>query len=82
MPVLYAPGGCGNERPLRDRLLLDLTYRAVLRMKTGDAKGEATAQGVFIGNLSLGDRNRPFAGPMSPWGRLLDYLAARSASCF
>jgi len=81
-PVLYAPGGGDNERPLRDRLLLDLIYRAVLRMKTGDAEGEATAPGVFIVNLSLGDRNRPFAGPMSPWGRLLDYFADRFGILF
>ncbi len=76
-PVLYAPGGGGDERTWRDRLLLDLIFRAVLRMKIGDAEGEATAPEVFIINLSLGDRNRPFAGPMSPWGRLLDYLADR-----
>lgn len=81
-PVLYAPGGGGNERPLRDRLLLDLVYRAVLRMKEGDAEGEATAPSVFIVNLSLGDRNRPFSGPMSPWGRLLDYLAERFGILF
>jgi len=81
-PVLYAPGGGRNERPLRDRLLLDLIYRAVLRMKTGDDEGEATAPAVFIVNLSLGDRNRPFTGPMSPWGRLLDYLADRFCILF
>ncbi len=33
-------------------------------------------------NLSLGDRNRPFTGPMSPWGRLLDYLAERFGILF
>lgn len=81
-PVLYAPGGGGNERPLRDRLLLDLIYRAVIRMKIGDYEGEATAPAVFIVNLSLGDRNRPFTGPMSPWGRLLDYLADRFGILF
>ncbi|MCA7120916.1 MAG: S8 family peptidase, partial [Acidibrevibacterium sp.] len=81
-PVLYAPGGGGNERPLRDRLLLDLIYRAVLRMKEGDDEGEATGPAVFIVNLSLGDRNRPFTGPMSPWGRLLDYLADRYGILF
>ncbi|EEX14562.1 conserved hypothetical protein [Citreicella sp. SE45] len=81
-PVLYAPGGGRSEQPLRDRLLLDLIYQAVLRMKAGDAEGEATAPGVFIVNLSLGDRNRPFAGPMSPWGRLLDYLADRFGILF
>ncbi len=81
-PVLYAPGGGGNERPLRDRLLLDLIYRAVLRMKIGDDEGEATAPEVFIVNLSLGDPTRPFAGSMSPWGRLLDYLADRFGILF
>ncbi len=81
-PVLYAPGGGGNERPVRDRLLLDLVYRAVLRMKEGDAEGAATAPSVFIVNLSLGDRNRPFSGPMSPWGRLLDYLSERFGILF
>ncbi len=81
-PVLYAPGGGRSEQPLRNRLLLDLIYQAVLRMKVGDAEGEATAPGVFIVNLSLGDRNRPFAGPMSPWGRLLDYLADRFGILF
>lgn len=81
-PVLYAPGGGGNERPLRDRLLLDVIYRAVLRMKAGDDEGEATGPAVFIVNLSLGDRNRPFTGPMSPWGRLLDYLANRFGILF
>ncbi len=81
-PVLYAPGNGGNERPLRDRLLLDLIYRAVLRMKAGDNEGGATAPEVFLVNLSLGDRNRPFTGPMSPWGRLLDYLADRFGILF
>jgi hypothetical protein len=81
-PVLYAPGGGRDECPQRDRLLLDLIYRAVLRMKAGDDEGPPTAPEVFIVNLSLGDRNRPFAGPMSPWGRLLDYLADRFGILF
>lgn len=81
-PVLYAPGGGGTERTLHDRLLLDLIYTAVVRMKAGDNEGEATAPNVFIVNLSLGDRNRPFSGPMSPWGRLLDYLSFRFGILF
>jgi hypothetical protein len=32
-PVLYAPGAGNSERPPRDRLLLDIIYRAVIRMK-------------------------------------------------
>ena len=58
-----------------DRLLLDTINEAVVRMKTGDAEGRATAPEVFLVNLSLGDQNRPFTRPMSPWGRLLDHLA-------
>lgn len=81
-PVLYAPGGGGSERTQPDRLLIDTIYRAVLRMRTGDSEGEAAAPEVFLVNLSLGDQNRPFTGPMSPWGRLLDHLADRFGILF
>jgi Subtilase family len=75
-PVLYAPGG-RDECTQQDKLLIDTIYRAVRRMKEGDDEGPATAPNVFIVNLSLGDKNRPFAGSMSPWGRLLDHLSNR-----
>ena len=52
-PVLYAPGGVADERTHRDRLLLDTIYRAVLRMKAGDAEGGPIAPNVFLVNLSL-----------------------------
>ena len=81
-PVLYAPGGQQDERPLPDRLLIDLIYRAILRMKEGDNEGPATAPDVFLVNLSLGDRSRPFSGPISPWARLLDHLADRYGILF
>ncbi len=81
-PVLYAPGNGENERIQPDRLLIDTIYRTVLRMKEGDGDGGATAPNVFIVNLSLGDENRPFSGTMSPWGRLLDYLAERFGILF
>ena len=81
-PVLYAPGGGVSERTQPNRLLIDTIYRAVLRMRTGDPEGEAAAPGVFLVNLSLGDQNRPFTGPMSPWGRLLDHLADRFGILF
>ena len=81
-PVLYAPGDGAPEQPQRDRLLIDTIYRAVERMKIGDHEGGATAPDVFIVNLSLGDKNRPFTGPISPWGRLLDYLAERFGILF
>ena len=81
-PVLYAPGDRRPEEPRGDRLLIDQIYRAVRRIKEGDGQGEATAPDVFLINLSLGDSRRPFTGPMSPWGRLLDYLAVRYAILF
>ena len=81
-PVLYAPGGGVPERTQPNRLLIDTIYRAVLRMRTGDPEGEAAAPEVFLVNLSLGDQNRPFTGPMSPWGRLLDHLADRFGILF
>ena len=74
-PVLYAPGNGNDEAPKRDRLLVDVIYRAIRRMKEGDGDGEATAPEVFLVNLSLGDPRRPFSGPMSPWAKLLDHLA-------
>ena len=79
-PVLYAPGDGVREEAKRDRLLIDLIYRAIRRMKEGDEEGGATAPEVFLVNLSLGDPGRPFSGP--PWARLLDYLAERYGILF
>ena len=81
-PVLYAPGNGALEEPQRDRLLLDVIYQAVRRMKEGDQEGGPTAPEVFLVNLSLGDSGRPFSGPMSPWAKLLDYLADRYGILF
>ena len=81
-PVLYAPGNRHREEPRRDRLLVDVIYRAVKRIKEGDEEGGATAPEVFLVNLSLGDARRPFSGPISPWARLLDYLADRYGILF
>ena len=81
-PVLVpTEDGSGEEFP-RDRLLIDTVYSAVRRMMEGDAEGGATAPDVFLVNLSLGDQRRPFAGPISPWARLLDHLAARYGILF
>ena len=80
-PVMYTPT-YGDETFRRDRLLPDVIYRAVRRMKEGDHEGGATAPEVFLVNLSLGDSRRPFAGPMSPWAKLLDYLAERYGILF
>lgn len=81
-PVMYAPADGSNEIFHGDRLLLDVIYQAVKRMKEGDGSEEATAPDVFLVNLSLGDARRPFSGAISPWGRLLDYLADRYGILF
>lgn len=74
-PVLYAPPEEQEERFQPDRLLIDTIYRAVLRLKEGESNEPPVASEVFLINLSLGDARRPFAGLVSPWARLLDYLA-------
>ncbi len=80
-PLLVQPvmepdtGDCEQTPP--DRLLVDVIHRAVRRIKEGDGGEPATAPGVVLVNLSLGDRWRPFARVMSPLGRLLDFLAHR-----
>lgn len=73
-PILQ-PNPHGGERTSSDRLLIDVIYQAVKRIKEGDGEQEATAPTVLAINLSLGDPKRPFARMMSPLGRLLDYLA-------
>jgi len=73
-PVMR-PGENGDEQTPADRLLVDVIYRAVRRIKQGDGGQPASAPSVFLFNFSLGDPTRPFARAMSPLGRLLDYLA-------
>jgi len=67
VPVL----GQEDKFPPR-RLIVDIIYLAVRAMREGE---EATAPGVIIVNLSLGNKRRPFHNAMSAWGRLLDRLA-------
>jgi len=75
-PVMR-PDGNGDERTPSDRLLVDLIYRAVRRIKDQDGDQPAVAPSVVLINFSLGDANRPFARSISPLARLLDYLAHR-----
>ncbi|MDZ4143115.1 MAG: S8 family peptidase [Burkholderiales bacterium] len=58
-----------------DRLLVDLVHVAVRRMFDGAPGVPPAAPTVRIINLSVGDRYRPFAGELSPWARLLDWLS-------
>ena len=81
-PILTDQGNGPREEPLRDRLFVDLIYRAVRRMKEGEEGGEPTAPNVFLVNLSVCDERRPFAGVVSPLAKLLDYLADRYGILF
>jgi hypothetical protein len=58
-----------------DRLLVDLVHVAVRRMFDGAPGVPPAAPTVRVINLSVGDRYRPFAGELSPWARLLDWLS-------
>jgi Subtilase family len=58
-----------------DRLLVDLVHEAVRRMFDGAPGVPPAAPTVKVINLSVGDRYRPFAGELSPWARLLDWLS-------
>ena len=79
-PVLYPqPDSFDSTREVMppDRLCIDLIWRAFIRMFDGEGGDDPTAPTVRIINLSLGDAKRRFAGVMSPWARLIDYLAWR-----
>lgn len=66
--------GDGDRFP-RDRLVVDLIYLAVMRLRE-------QRPGIVIVNLSLGNRYRPFHNQLSPWARLLDRLAYRLGLLF
>jgi hypothetical protein len=68
-----------NDAFPADRLVVDMIYMALTRMRDGDAP---TAPGVILVNLSLGNRRRPFHGQLSAWARLLDRLAFRFGVLF
>lgn len=79
-PVMYPQRdgfGGGMEVMPPDRLGIDLIWRVFIRMFDGEGGEDPTAPTVRIVNLSLGDAKRRFAGVMSPWARLIDYLAWR-----
>jgi hypothetical protein len=74
IPVMGA-----NDRFPGDRLIVDLVYQAVLRMRGPE---DPSAPHVIIVNISLGNVRRPFHGQLSPWARLLDRLAYRFGILF
>lgn len=78
-PVM-APGrpdlnGRREETFPANELAVDLIHRAVRRMFEADGATTARAPTVKVINLSLGDQWQPFDRLISPWARLLDWLA-------
>jgi hypothetical protein len=59
----------------QDELAVDLIHRAVRRMFEADGASPPQAPNVKAINLSLGDQWQPFDRLISPWARLLDWLA-------
>ena len=59
-----------------NRLLVDVIHKSIIKIKEESSKENITSD-IFIVNLSLGDKNRPFANRISPWAKLLDFLAAK-----
>lgn len=76
-PIMFSGPNDIDERTDQNRLLIDTIYTAIVRMKDPTTPGGPTAPEVFLVNLSMGDRRRPFAGAISPWARLLDYLSTK-----
>jgi len=58
-----------------DQLAIDLTHRALRRMLEGDGETPAVAPTIKAINLSVGDSSQLFDRELSPWARLLDWLA-------
>lgn len=67
----------GQEVVSEDKLVLDLLYRAVRRLFEGEGDEPPVAPEVAVINLSIGIRDRPFDGSLSPLARLVDWLAWR-----
>lgn len=77
--LLCATAGSGVETTSSGKLIIGLIYDAVLALRQSK---DPAYQNVCIINLSLGDCNRPFTGQMTPWARLLDYLAWKHSILF
>lgn len=73
VPVLKPDGA--YETPPKDKLALGVIHRAVKELKEGTAGQEPSGPDVVIINHSICDEAAGFAGVMSPWARLLDFLA-------
>ena len=58
-----------------EELPIDLVHRAVRRLYETENGVPPAARGVRVINLSVCDPTRPFVRAMSPWARLIDWLA-------
>jgi hypothetical protein len=56
-------------------LVVDLIHRAVRRIFEGDGANPPVGPNICVVNLSIGIRDRLFEGSLSPFARLLDWLA-------
>jgi hypothetical protein len=77
-PVLVPKTSFNNEAQEvtpEDRLLVDLIHQSVRRIFEGDASIEPVAPSVKVINLSIGNSFQPFDRDMTPFARLLDWLA-------
>jgi len=77
--MLYATANIQEPERFPDQLPADLFEQALIRMREGD---QPTAPHVIIINASLGDPNKPFAGRVSGWARVVDYLASKYGVLF
>lgn len=60
-----------------NELTVDLMHRAIKRIFEGESGLPPVAPSIKIINLSVGDHSRQFYNTMSPWARLLDWLAVK-----
>ncbi len=71
-----------NEEFPSDCLIVDKIHSAVIRLFENQNEQEAVAPTVRIINLSLGDPARQLGSIMSPFAKLLDYLAYKYSVLF
>jgi len=79
-PKLVGFDGSKMELIPDDQLAVDSIHQAVRRIC--DPEAGQVAESVRVINLSLGDSAYPFHGFLSPWARLLDWLASKYGVVF
>ncbi|MCA1597065.1 MAG: S8 family peptidase, partial [Chloroflexi bacterium] len=81
-PDLRQFQGLRREIIPENALPVDLVHRVVRNLFLGDGDHPGAAPDVRIINLSVGDPVRVFDQALSPWARLLDYLAVEYGVLF